>query len=344
MVNVAVVGLGFMGVTHIKAYAKIKHARLAAICDAVRLPANGDFSTISGNFGTGDPLKLDMTGIKATKDLNELLADPAIDLIDLCVPTPAHVKLATLALRAGKHVICEKPLARTSAQAREIVAAASQARGYFLPAMCMRFWPGWSWLKTAIEQETYGKLKAARFRRVGEPPAWGREGYFNGAASGGALLDLHIHDADFVQFLFGRPRAVHSQGFSHYSGAIDHVVTQYTVASGASVSAEGSWMMSDGFGFKMEYTAIFERATADFDSSRGSEAFQLFEQGKGKRIVPPEADDGFVGELGYMVDCIEHRRPPSRITGRDALSAVEICEAEEESIRTGQPVALPDSA
>lgn len=340
MVNVAVVGLGFMGVTHIKAYLKLKNARLAAICDAVRLPVNGDFSTITGNIPGWEPLQLDVTNVKVTKDLNELLADPAIDLIDLCVPTPVHLKLATLALQAGKHVVCEKPLARNSTIAREIVDLAAKSPGYFIPAMCMRFWPGWSWLKTAVDQQTYGAVKAARFRRVGEPPAWGREGYFNGAASGGALLDLHIHDTDFVQFLFGRPKAVFSQGFSFYSGAIDHVLTQYTVACGASVSAEGSWMMSDGFGFNMAYTVIFERATADFDLSRGAEALKIFEQGKGARVVPPEPGDGYIGELGYMVDCIEQRRPPARVTGQDGLSAVQICEAEEESIRTGQQVVL----
>lgn len=340
MVNVAVVGLGFMGVTHIKAYQKLPNVRLAALCDALRLPVNGDFSTISGNIPGWEPIKLDVTDIRVTKDLNEVLADPAIDLVDLCVPTPTHVRLAPLALRAGKHVICEKPLARNSTQAREILAVAAQSRGYFMPAMCMRFWPGWSWLQTAIAQETYGRVKAARFRRVGEPPAWGREAYFNGAASGGALLDLHIHDVDFVQFLFGRPQAVYSQGFSFYSGAIDHVVSQFTVACGASVSAEGSWMMSDGFGFNMAYTVIFERATADYDLSRGADALKIFEQGKGARVVPPEPGDGYMGELGYMAECIAANRPPAKVTGQDGLSAVEICEAEEESIRTGQPVRL----
>jgi len=340
MVNVAVVGLGFMGVTHIKSYLKLPHARLAAICDAVRLPDNGDFSTISGNIPGWEPLKLDMTGVKATKDLNELLADPGIDVIDLCVPTPTHPKLATLALRAGKHVVCEKPLARTSALCREIVAAAEAAPGYFIPAMCMRFWPGWAWLKEAIADGRYGAVKAARFRRVGEAPAWGREGYFNGAASGGALLDLHIHDVDFVQYLFGRPKAVFAQGFTHYSGAIDHVMAQYTVECGASVSAEGSWMMGDGHGFHMGYTVIFERATADFDLGRGADALKLFEQGRGARVVAPESGDGYIGELGYLVDCIQQRRAPQRVTARDGLSAVEICEAEEQSIRTGQVVAL----
>ncbi len=118
-INVAVVGLGFMGATHIKAYRKVPGASLAAICDAARLPVDGDLSHISGNVGIAEPLKLDMTRVKATKNFDDLLADPAIDLIDLCVPTSAHPKLSIAALKAGKHVLCEKPLARTSALARD---------------------------------------------------------------------------------------------------------------------------------------------------------------------------------------------------------------------------------
>jgi predicted dehydrogenase len=340
MTNVAVVGLGFMGVTHLKAYLQLKNARIAAICDAVRLPVAGDFSSITGNIPGWQPFQLDVSNVKVTKDLNEVLADPAIDLIDLCVPTPAHVKLSTLALQAGKHVVCEKPLARNSRLAREIVDVAAASKGYFMPAMCMRFWPGWSWLKEAVAQESYGRVKAARFRRVGEPPSWGGRGYLDGTASGGALLDLHIHDTDFVQFVFGRPKAVYSQGFTFHSGAIDHIVTQYTVANGAAVSAEGSWMMGEGFGFNMSYTVMFERATVDYDLSRGAEALKISEPGKGVRVVPPEPTDGYIGELGYMVDCIGQRRPPTRLTAQDGLSAVEICEAEEESVRTGQVVSL----
>ena len=156
-------------------------------------------------------------------------------MVDLCVPTPLHVPQSLAALRAGKHVVCEKPLARTAAQAREIVSAAAQSKGFFMPAMCMRFWPGWSWLKELAEKQTYGRLLAARFRRVSAPPGWSRDTYFKGGESGGALLDMHIHDADFVQFLFGRPKSVYATGQSRYTGAIDHVVCQYHVAGGATV-------------------------------------------------------------------------------------------------------------
>lgn len=340
MVNVGIVGCGFMGLTHIKAYRKLQDVRIAAICDAVALPVDGDFSNIAGNIGDANPVKLDMTQVKGFKSYDELLAQPDIDLIDLCVPTTAHPALAIAALKAGKHVVCEKPLARTSAQARSIAEAAASAKGYFMPAMCLRFWPEWARLKRAIASNEYGRVLSARFRRVSEPPKWGRESYFNGAKSGGAILDLHIHDTDFVQFCFGRPSSVVSSGFSYYSGAIDHVVTLYKVAGGACVSAEGTWVMTEGFGFNMAYTAVFERATLDYDLARGADALKLFENGKPAQVLHFEEGDGYTGELQHMVDSINKGQPPSIVTVQDGVSSVEICEAEEKSIQTGQPVAL----
>jgi len=320
-INVAIVGLGFMGVTHIKAYRQIPGVRIAAICDAVRLPVDGDFSSISGNVGTAEPLKLDMSKTKATKNLDDLLADPTIDLIDLCVPTMAHPKLAIASLKAGKHVICEKPLARTAVLARDIVNAAASAKGFFMPAMCIRFWPDYVWMKQAMEQGTYGKVLAARFRRVAEPPGWSKD-FMDGAKSGGAILDLHIHDVDFVQY------------------CIDHVVAQYKVDGGASVSAEGGWAMTIGFGFNMEFTVQFENATVDYTLVRGADALRLFEKGQPARTIKPSGGDGYIGELSYMLECIRKKTPPSIVTGRDGASAVEICEAEEKSIKTGQVVKL----
>jgi len=334
---VAVVGLGLMGVTHLKAYQQIDGVRITAVADKVRGPVNGVLAGASGNTGGADAIYLN--GAKAYKEFEELLADPAIDLISLCVPTSLHASQAIAALRAGKHVVCEKPLARSAATAREIVLAAKGAPGFFMPAMCMRFWPGWAWLKELVEKETYGKVLAARFRRVSAPPAWGQKTYFNGAESGGALLDLHIHDTDFVQFLFGRPLSVYSSGRSQFSGAIDHVVTHYEVAGGATVYAEGSWLQSAGF--SMSYTINFEKMTLDYDSSRGAGALLLSEPGKAARTVTLDPSDGYIWELRHMVQSIQAGSPPTIVTAADGLQAVEICEAEEQSVATGKPVALP---
>jgi len=341
MINVAVVGLGFMGHTHLKAYRKIPNARIAALCDALHLPVDGVLAAPGGNIGSAnDSLSFDMREVKATHDFAELLADPAIDLIDICVPTLAHPKLAIAALQAGKHVLCEKPLARTAAAAREIAAAAATAKGFFMPGMCIRFWPEYAWIKQAIAQQTYGRVLAARFRRVSEPPAWGREHFFDGAKSGGAILDLHIHDADFVQYCFGRPSAVFAQGFSHYSGEIDHVVAQYQVAGGAAVSAEGGWVMGDGHGFEMAYSVIFENATVDFNCNRGGDSLRVFENGQAACSIALPPGDAYLAELSYMIECIATQQPPTTVTASDAASAVEICEAEGQSIRSGKLVTL----
>ena len=339
-IGVGIVGLGFMAATHLKAYRQIEGCRIAALCNSSGRNLDGDFSAVTGNIGSGEPLKLDMTEVKAYRDFAEMLAHSAVQVVDICAPTHAHPELAIAALKAGKHVICEKPLARTTREARQIADVAASAGRILMPAMCLRFWPEWVWLKQAIDSKAYGRVLAARFRRVAQPPGWGQKFFLDGKLSGGALLDLHIHDTDFVQFCFGRPLSVFSTGFSKVSGAIDHVVTQYHVASGASVSAEGSWAMSEGFGFHMSYTAIFEHATADFDVARGAGALKLFEKGKEPRALCLSGQDGYFGELSYLIECVRSGRPPSTVTPHDGVSAIEICEAEERSVNSGKIVAL----
>jgi predicted dehydrogenase len=336
-VNVAIVGLGFMGLTHIKSYQQLPGARIVAVCDAVRLPVNGVLAGVSGNITGSDAIDLGKS-IQTYSKLEDLLADGEIELVDLCVPTPLHVPQTIATLQAGKHVLCEKPLARTSVLAREIVNATKSAKGFFMPAMCMRFWPGWAWLKELVAQNTYGKILTARFRRVSAPPGWSRDSYFKGGDSGGALLDLHIHDTDFVQFLFGRPLSVYSTGQSRFSGAIDHVVTQYKVAGGATVYAEGSWLLTSGF--SMAFTVVFERATIDFESARGVDALQLMEEGQPARVIKPDGVDGYVEELRHFITAIQSGQPPTVVTAADGLSAVEICEAEEKSVQTGRVIEL----
>jgi predicted dehydrogenase len=334
-VNVAVVGLGFMGVTHIKAYQQNPAARIVAVCDSVRLPVNGVLAGVKGNIsGSGD---IDLgRDLKVYRALDEVLADKQVELVDLCVPTPLHPEQSIAALKAGKHVLCEKPLALSSAQARKIVKAVKSASGFFMPAMCMRFWPGWAWLKQVVEEKPYGKIQAARFRRMSETPAWSKATYAQGNTSGGALFDLHIHDTDFVQFLFGRPASVFSTGVTRGGNSIDHVVTQYHYAEGPAVYAEGSWLLAKGF--NMSYTVLCERATISFDLSRGADVLQITEEGKEPGTMKPEGPDGYGGEIGYMIKAVQTGSAPTVVTAQDGLSAIQICEAEEKSVKTGKVV------
>jgi predicted dehydrogenase len=235
-------------------------------------------------------------------------------------------------------VLCEKPLALSSADARPIVKAAQSASGFFMPAMCMRFWPGWSLLKEIVSEQKYGKVLAARFRRMSETPGWSKGTYAKGNTVGGALLDLHIHDTDFVQFLFGRPASVFSTGVVRGGNSVDHVVTQYRYPGGPTVYAEGSWLLTKGF--SMSYTLLCERATLDFELARGTDALQVTEEGQAPRGFKFEDPDGYVGEIRYMLQAVQSGKAPKIVTAADGLSAIEICEAEAKSVQTGGVVAL----
>jgi predicted dehydrogenase len=339
-VKIGIVGLGFMAATHIRAYQKVPAAEIVALCSPSGRHLDGDFTTVAGNINTGDPLKLDVTNIKGFRNFDEMIALPDLDLVDICAPTAAHPSLVKAALAAGKHVLCEKPMARTSVDAKEMVVAAKVAGKILMPAMPVRFWPEWAWLADAIKKQEFGRALAARFRRVAEPPGWGAKHFGDGKLSGGALLDLHVHDTDFVQFCFGKPTAVYSRGYTKHTGAIDHVVTQYEVPSGAIVHAEGSWAMAPGFGFSMGYTVNFERATVDYDLARGAEALKVFVDGKA-RVVTCPGPDGYVREVEHVLSQIQAGACSAMIAPEEGLHAVQICEAEERSVRSGQlePVA-----
>jgi predicted dehydrogenase len=333
-VKVGVVGLGFMGVTHLRAYLENPHARVVAVCGVNRVPVNGVLPGVTGNIKATEDIVLG-SGVKVYRKIEDLLSDPEIQLVDLCTPTHLHAEHAIAALNAGKNVLCEKPIARTSAGAFKILKETERASGFFMPAMCMRFWPGWDWLKRVVAEKIYGKILAARFFRLSEMPAWSQKDTYSGSGdSGGALFDLHIHDTDFVNHLFGRPAGVFSSGVIGESRTIDHVATQYYYPDGPVVHAEGSWLLKKGF--KMGYAVHCERATLDFDMARGAEALVVTEEGQPPRTIELQKTDGYAAEIGYFVDCIGNHSAPKIVTALDGVTALEICETEEESIRRGQ--------
>lgn len=336
MVKIGVVGIGMMGTMHIAAYQKLHGVKLAAIYDRDPRKAAGDFSGTWGNL-EGGVKQLDMAGITGTTRFDDLLAMKDLDALDICLPTPFHAEHVMAALKAGKHVLCEKPLAATSAEAQKIADAASQSGKIFMPAMCMRFWPHWVWLKQAVSDRRFGRVLSATFYRMASmPPGW----FSNGEWSGGAILDLHIHDTDFVFYLFGKPDAVFSRGYSKTSGKPDHVCTQYIYDGSEApplVTATGGWCMADGFPFTMRGTINFENATAVFDIAN-PRLLQVAQAGKLEEIKLE--GDGYQAELAYFVGCVAGNKQPQVVTARDAVESIRIVEAEQRSMESGTLVRL----
>ncbi len=334
-IKVGVIGLGMMGCTHLDVYAKLEGVEVAAVADKNPKRLSGEEKAV-GNVEGQAQGGFDFASVKKYEDGMELIADESIDLVDICLVTPLHLEYAKAAFAAGKHVLVEKPLARTLEDARAIVAASETAKGLSMPAMCMRFWPEWSWLKDAVAQNTYGKVLSAHFSRLASHP--GGPFYSDGKACGGALLDLHIHDSDFVQYCFGVPDAVMSRGYSKISGEPDHVMTQYLYEDGPMVSAEGGWSLSDGYGFTMRYVVNFEKATAMFDIG-GEPTLKLIQDGKSEAVKVRGAM-GYEIEIEYMVDCIKQGKKPETVTLASAAESVRLVEAENKSIATGNVVTL----
>lgn len=336
MINVGVIGLGMMGSTHLDAYARRKDVRIVAVSDANPKRLSGEQST-AGNVEGQSQGKADLSRVTRYPEGRQLIADSEVQLVDICLPTPTHQEYAIAALQAGKHVLVEKPLSHTFADARALADVAARARGLSMCAMCMRFWPGWVWLKKVIEGKKYGKVLSAHFRRVASHP--GGPFYSDGGACGGAILDLHIHDTDFVHHCFGLPRAVYSRGYARVTGEVDHVVTQYLYNDGPVVFAEGGWVMAEGFGFQMQYTVNFEHATAEF-SFDGKDHVRLCEPGKPPREVEVGEGMGYDHEIAYFLDCIANNQQPTAVTLAQAADSVRIVEAEKQSIVIGAIVNL----
>ena len=332
-VRVGVIGLGFMGGVHLRALRAAEAAgapvRTVAVWDRhpERRAGGGG---VSGNITSteGEPL-YDPTKVRVSTTLETFLDDPDLDLVSICTPTDTHIPLMEAVIDAGKHVIIEKPVALDANEIERVSARAKEARVIVCPAMCMRFWPAWPWLKEAITDERYGALQSLHLLRVGGAPQWSSDFYLDPTRSGDAIVDLHIHDVDFVHWLFGPPRAVRS------TGSTRHLQTTYDVG-GPWVVAEGGWFAPGG-PFRMRYRAAFERAVAEFDIG-GDPSLTVFHADGEEHPELPEGD-GYDGELRHIVEAIAAGKTPDLSLG-EAAAVMRTIDAERESLASGGAVSV----
>ena len=344
-VRIGIVGLGFMGTTHWVVYKGMKNAKIVAIADVDAKKRRGDVSAVVGNIGGGDNSKpLDLTGVTVYESALALINDADVDVVDVCVPTPDHADIVCAALAAGKHVFCEKPLCRDAAQMKRIVAAAKKAKGFFNVGLCVRAWPEYRHALEYYRSGKAGKVKSATFKRISpsvDGNAW-RNWFMDGKMSGGALLDLHVHDADQVNCFFGLPKSVTACGAAGIvsKGGVDHVVATYEYGDGTLVMAEGGWAAAKGTPFEMSFTIVCEKATIKLDAS-GYHIYPV----KGKAIAPKvDAKAGPTGwhqELSYFVKCVAGGVKPEKYQTLDSVvDTMKLIFAEEKSAKTRKAVRI----
>ncbi|MCU0962510.1 MAG: Gfo/Idh/MocA family oxidoreductase [Pirellulaceae bacterium] len=335
-VKVGIIGMGFMGRMHLSAYRKLPGVEVVAFADTDASKRAGTAGG-AGNLGDTD-FQTDVASFQQIYDCGfALVDDPDIDLVDICVPTCDHKDLFLAAVAARKHVLSEKPMAVDPDDVKAMVAAGKKAKTVVMIAHCIRFWPAYVLLKECVDTQRYGACKSLILRRQGSKGLWS-PWYFEAAVSGGALYDLHVHDTDYVNFLFGKPRAVSSVGSrgGTTDEGVDHVVTHYYFPKRTveAVTAIGAWHQHKTWPFYMGYTAVFERATLDFDINRPQPVMLYTDEAATAIDVAPT--DGWFEEIKYMVQCVTQGEPPALNTIASARVTMKIVQAEERSIRSGK--------
>ena len=333
-VHIGLLGAGFMGSTHAAAYDQLGQARLVAVGDANRALADD----LAAKYGA-----------KAYYDIDALLSDPAIEAVDVCLPTFLHEQCVVGAAQRGKHVLCEKPVALSLEQVAHMIVAVEAAGVMAMVGQVIRFWPQYVAIREMLQRGDLGEVRAISALRLSAPPAWG-SWFKDPKLSGGAVLDLHIHDLDFVYSLLGMPESVYSIGLQSDMGAWDHVNTSLTYKS-ARAQVEGSFMMPEGFPFQMLFRLLGSKATAEYrfrvlgqvaERAQAETELMLYRPGKPAEAVPSSDKDAYLTEIEYWVGCLTSKRPPELATLREARDVLAIALAARQSAETGEPVRMRD--
>lgn len=330
MKRVAVVGFGFMGRTHYSAWTKCRGAKVTAVCDSnlaqMSAKVKGNISGVGGDCRIGGE-------VKVFSDYGEMLSRGGFDIVDLTLPTPFHPAMAVAALERGFHVLCEKPMALTLGDCDRMLAAADKAGRRLLVAHCVRFFPEYAALRKIVESGKYGKVTAAEFTRYMAVPKWSPDGgswLLDEKKSGGLYLDAHIHDADYIFSLFGKPEYVTSRLHKSPHGYVDHMATIYDYP-GMMITSSSSFAASDSLVWDASARVFLEKASVYLGGASRMGRLTVYPEG-GKPFAPRlSALNGYEAEIRYFLDCVEGREKEKPLTPADAREAVRIVRLERRS-------------
>ncbi len=336
-VRFGVVGLGFMGRTHVASMARVDQAVLSAVVDR-DVSRLGKSSSVEGNLDTGrDEFVFDSKQVGVFANVDSMLEKCDIDLALIATPTPTHIELASTLVSAGIHVMIEKPVSLDLAAMHRLEDLARDRGVIAMPAHCMRFWPAWNWMHQRIRELTYGPVVRASFVRTGAAPSWNPEFYRDPSKSGGAIVDLHIHDTDFVLHCFGMPDAVSS------TGSRSHVRTEYHFEGGPVVEAVGGWLEDPKAPFTMNAEIEFQEATISFSLGRDPEIMVL--RPGGIECGHPEASMGGTGydvQAAALIDSIISESGVPPVSLGDAVRTGSVLELEIRSLQSaGEAMPIP---
>ena len=330
--KVCVVGFGFMGRMHSQAYRLLNHVELVGMVDGDAKKRKA-FESEFGGAGY--------------ETLEEMLPKEEIDIVDICLPTFMHRESVVSAAKDRKHILCEKPIALNLQDADTMISAVKKTKVKFMVAHVIRFWEEYAAIKRILDSKTLGEVKVMHAQRLSSPPTWTWKGWVSKPElSGGAVIDLHIHDLDYLAWALGAPKSVTAAGTENKAGAVDSIFTLCDGYKNGAISfAEGSLAMPAGFPFTMSLRVGCEDGAIEYNS-RNSPTLAVYRNGKvehpktGKNAESRVSGAGNVSDLGgyyneikYFVDCVRMDKNPDVITPQDARFALKLALAALESVK-----------
>ena len=294
--GVAVIGTGFWGKNHARVYKELESTELVAVCDRDALRAK----TVASQLG-----------VKAYSNSSRMLQNKEIEAVSVCTWSSSLAKEALKALRAGKHVLVEKPMATTTRQAEKLLLTAEENGLHFTVGFLMRFIPGLQHIRGAVESKKLGELVCATAKRVSQWP--------ERIGDVGVVKDTAIHDIDVMRFVFGEdPIAVYAKaGCMRHRKFEDYAMIMLTFADGKSAFIESNWLTP----YKTRTLTV-----------TGSDAIMrldyvtqdLWIEAANQNVQPKFPwQEPLKAELQHFADCIVKKEKPL-VTGEDGVKALSI--------------------
>lgn len=332
--RIGVIGLGFMGTTHLKAWREVPEAKLTAVCSEDPKKLTGDLSAIQGNLGESKDQIFDFSEVARYNQVRDLLADPNVDAVDICLPTNLHSSVAIQALKAGKHVLVEKPMALNGEAAQQMLDEAKAAGKLLMVGQVLRFFPSYKAMAAEVQSGKYGPVRSALFRRRCAAPFWNKW-LGDPNVSGGGVFDLLIHDIDFAFHLFGSPETVSATGYEDLPGGIDTMNATLLYKDGCDVVITGGWHHRKAYPFSMEFTVVADGGTFEYDSKRGPGVTLYTSDGETQELDLPQ-EDAFAAELRYFADCVLAGRKPEFCSPEESAASVRLAQILLKARATGE--------
>ncbi len=321
-IRTAVLGLGFMGAKHVAGFLAAGNSHLVAVYSSDKRKLSGDLSGIQGNLG-GPGNVYDFSGLKKYTSLDAVLNDPDIDAVDICLPTDLHASTAIAALRAGKDVLVEKPMALDLASSNSMIEVAQAESRILMVAHVLRFFPEYQALLRALSSGEWGRVRSAAFRRRCAAPAW--SGWLSDPAkSGGGAFDLLIHDIDICLRLFGKPQAVSAVGYEALASGVDVISAHLHYPEAVDIEVSGGWYHPKAFPFSMEYTVVLDEGTIDYRLD--TKLPTVYSKSGEQQQLDLGSHDGYFAEIEYFLQCLQERSFPALCSPDDSARAVGLME------------------